>query len=118
MLKCRKVKSRHPENLFQYCIRVVERAFEEILNIVMINSLVLILNICSSQHQQQPYDIIIIGVKEIYQPILNAAVCRKTCWSSECLAGMRCEWCGITVCIYEYLINKKKRKIHLFYLDT
>lgn len=23
--------------------------------------------------------------------------CRKTCWSSECLAGMRCEWCGITV---------------------
>ncbi|CAF4225696.1 unnamed protein product, partial [Rotaria magnacalcarata] len=21
---------------------------------------------------------------------------RKTCWSSECLAGMRCEWCGIT----------------------
>ncbi|CAF0882276.1 unnamed protein product [Didymodactylos carnosus] len=26
----------------------------------------------------------------------KCAVCRKTCWSSECLAGMRCEWCGIT----------------------
>ena len=23
--------------------------------------------------------------------------CKKTCWSSECLAGMRCEWCGLTV---------------------
>lgn len=23
--------------------------------------------------------------------------CKKTCWSTECLAGMRCEWCGITV---------------------
>ncbi|CAN8017732.1 unnamed protein product [Ixodes persulcatus] len=22
--------------------------------------------------------------------------CKKTCWSAECLAGMRCEWCGIT----------------------
>ncbi|XP_052762684.1 diacylglycerol kinase theta-like isoform X2 [Mya arenaria] len=22
--------------------------------------------------------------------------CKKTCWSSECLAGMRCEWCGLT----------------------
>ncbi|CCD63966.1 Diacylglycerol kinase [Caenorhabditis elegans] len=23
-------------------------------------------------------------------------VCRKTCFSTECLAGMRCEWCGQT----------------------
>uniref|UniRef100_T1JKZ6 Diacylglycerol kinase n=1 Tax=Strigamia maritima TaxID=126957 RepID=T1JKZ6_STRMM len=22
--------------------------------------------------------------------------CKKTCWSAECLAGMKCEWCGIT----------------------
>ncbi|ESO02945.1 hypothetical protein HELRODRAFT_81183 [Helobdella robusta] len=22
--------------------------------------------------------------------------CKKTCWSAECLAGMRCEWCGVT----------------------
>ncbi|XP_074599951.1 diacylglycerol kinase theta isoform X2 [Brevipalpus obovatus] len=22
--------------------------------------------------------------------------CRKSCWSAECLAGMRCEWCGWT----------------------
>jgi diacylglycerol kinase (ATP) len=22
--------------------------------------------------------------------------CKKTCWSTECLAGMRCEWCGST----------------------
>lgn len=22
--------------------------------------------------------------------------CKKTCWSSECLAGIRCEWCGVT----------------------
>uniref|UniRef100_A0A5S6R0V6 Diacylglycerol kinase n=1 Tax=Trichuris muris TaxID=70415 RepID=A0A5S6R0V6_TRIMR len=26
----------------------------------------------------------------------KCAVCRKTCYSSECLAGMRCEWCGMT----------------------
>lgn len=25
--------------------------------------------------------------------------CKKTCWSAECLAGMRCEWCGWTVSI-------------------
>ncbi|UYV61514.1 DGKQ [Cordylochernes scorpioides] len=23
-------------------------------------------------------------------------MCRKTCWSAECLSGMRCEWCGTT----------------------
>ncbi|XP_049273173.1 diacylglycerol kinase theta isoform X1 [Rhipicephalus sanguineus] len=23
-------------------------------------------------------------------------LCKKTCWSAECLAGMRCEWCGVT----------------------
>jgi diacylglycerol kinase (ATP) len=23
--------------------------------------------------------------------------CKKTCWTVECLAGMRCEWCGIAV---------------------
>ena len=23
--------------------------------------------------------------------------CKKTCWSAECLTGMRCEWCGVTV---------------------
>ncbi|XP_067138852.1 diacylglycerol kinase theta [Centruroides vittatus] len=22
--------------------------------------------------------------------------CKKTCWSAECLTGMRCEWCGLT----------------------
>ncbi|XP_076069788.1 diacylglycerol kinase theta [Oratosquilla oratoria] len=22
---------------------------------------------------------------------------KKTCWTGECLAGMRCEWCGVTV---------------------
>ncbi|KAL8586573.1 hypothetical protein ACOMHN_053926 [Nucella lapillus] len=22
--------------------------------------------------------------------------CRKTCWTVECPAGMRCEWCGVT----------------------
>ncbi|XP_043194668.1 diacylglycerol kinase theta-like isoform X1 [Amphibalanus amphitrite] len=27
----------------------------------------------------------------------KCAVCRKTCWSSECLTGMRCEWCVTTV---------------------
>uniref|UniRef100_A0A915IID9 diacylglycerol kinase (ATP) n=1 Tax=Romanomermis culicivorax TaxID=13658 RepID=A0A915IID9_ROMCU len=26
----------------------------------------------------------------------KCANCRKTCWSAECLAGMRCEWCGLT----------------------
>lgn len=23
-------------------------------------------------------------------------LCKKTCWSAECLSGMRCEWCGWT----------------------
>uniref|UniRef100_A0A5K3F901 diacylglycerol kinase (ATP) n=2 Tax=Mesocestoides corti TaxID=53468 RepID=A0A5K3F901_MESCO len=23
--------------------------------------------------------------------------CKKTCWSAECLTGLRCEWCGVTV---------------------
>lgn len=27
----------------------------------------------------------------------KCAVCRKTCWSAECLTGFRCEWCGTTV---------------------
>ncbi|XP_076356051.1 diacylglycerol kinase theta-like isoform X1 [Tachypleus tridentatus] len=22
--------------------------------------------------------------------------CKKTCWSAECLSGIRCEWCGLT----------------------
>ncbi|OON15116.1 diacylglycerol kinase catalytic domain protein, partial [Opisthorchis viverrini] len=26
----------------------------------------------------------------------KCAACRKTCWSTECLTGVRCEWCGIT----------------------
>ena len=24
-------------------------------------------------------------------------VCKKACWTVECLAGMKCEWCGIAV---------------------
>ncbi|VEL26688.1 unnamed protein product [Protopolystoma xenopodis] len=27
----------------------------------------------------------------------KCAACRKACWSTECLTGMRCEWCGATV---------------------
>ncbi|XP_034253198.1 diacylglycerol kinase theta isoform X2 [Thrips palmi] len=26
----------------------------------------------------------------------KCCVCKKTCWSAECLAGCRCEWCGLT----------------------
>ncbi|KAI9576312.1 hypothetical protein GQX74_000107 [Glossina fuscipes] len=26
----------------------------------------------------------------------KCAYCKKNCWSSECLTGYRCEWCGIT----------------------
>ncbi|GAA50183.1 diacylglycerol kinase, partial [Clonorchis sinensis] len=26
----------------------------------------------------------------------KCAACKKTCWSTECLTGVRCEWCGIT----------------------
>lgn len=29
-------------------------------------------------------------------------MCKKTCWSAECLAGMRCEWCGVTAHAYCY----------------
>lgn len=27
----------------------------------------------------------------------KCALCKKTCWASECLSGYRCEWCGMTV---------------------
>lgn len=30
--------------------------------------------------------------------------CAKQCWTTDCLAGFRCEWCGITVSE-----NKKKK---------
>lgn len=33
----------------------------------------------------------------------KCAVCKKTCWSAECLVGYRCEWCGITVSIIALL---------------
>jgi diacylglycerol kinase (ATP) len=36
----------------------------------------------------------------------KCVVCKKTCWSAECLAGFRCEWCGMTVSIIA--------RIHLF----
>ncbi|CRL08161.1 CLUMA_CG020913, isoform B [Clunio marinus] len=26
----------------------------------------------------------------------KCAYCKKTCWSTECLTGYRCEWCGFT----------------------
>ncbi|ALC47811.1 CG31140 [Drosophila busckii] len=26
----------------------------------------------------------------------KCAYCKKTCWSSECLTGYRCEWCGMS----------------------
>ncbi|XP_031357921.1 diacylglycerol kinase theta isoform X3 [Photinus pyralis] len=26
----------------------------------------------------------------------KCALCKKTCWTSECLSGYRCEWCGMT----------------------
>ena len=26
----------------------------------------------------------------------KCAACKKTCWTAECLAGVRCEWCGLT----------------------
>ncbi|KAK3087762.1 hypothetical protein FSP39_010295 [Pinctada imbricata] len=29
-------------------------------------------------------------------PNSKCVSCKKTCWSSECMAGMRCEWCGVT----------------------
>ncbi|XP_047500259.1 diacylglycerol kinase theta-like isoform X2 [Penaeus chinensis] len=30
-------------------------------------------------------------------PNSKCVVDKKTCWTAECLAGMRCEWCGFTV---------------------
>ena len=27
----------------------------------------------------------------------KCALCRKSCWSSECLSGYRCAWCTVTV---------------------
>lgn len=33
--------------------------------------------------------------------------CAKPCWTSDCLAGFRCEWCGITVSTQLPAINLK-----------
>lgn len=33
----------------------------------------------------------------------KCALCKKTCWTTECLSGYRCEWCGITVSINIFL---------------
>ena len=27
----------------------------------------------------------------------KCSVCKKTCWSGDCLTGYRCDWCGLTV---------------------
>lgn len=38
-------------------------------------------------------------------------ICRRTCSSSDILAGMRCEWCGITVSVF-FL-----KYIYIFFLN-
>ncbi|KAF6028330.1 DGKQ [Bugula neritina] len=30
----------------------------------------------------------------------KCSVCKKTCWSGDCLTGYRCEWCGVTAHSY------------------
>jgi hypothetical protein len=56
-------------------------------------------------------------------PNSKCVSCKKTCWSSECLAGMRCEWCGVTVSCPEsesngtggwfvYMYKKCDKKVH------
>ncbi|XP_011329379.1 diacylglycerol kinase theta isoform X7 [Ooceraea biroi] len=32
----------------------------------------------------------------------KCAVCKKSCFSAECLSGFRCEWCGMTLHAYCY----------------
>ncbi|XP_028050360.1 diacylglycerol kinase theta isoform X9 [Monomorium pharaonis] len=32
----------------------------------------------------------------------KCAVCKKSCFTAECLAGFRCEWCGMTLHAYCY----------------
>ncbi|XP_067205136.1 diacylglycerol kinase theta isoform X7 [Linepithema humile] len=32
----------------------------------------------------------------------KCALCKKSCFSTECLSGFRCEWCGITLHAYCY----------------
>jgi len=34
-------------------------------------------------------------------------LCRKSCWSAECLAGWKCEWCGLAVKISFIFFNVK-----------
>ncbi|CAH8454501.1 unnamed protein product [Heterobilharzia americana] len=47
----------------------------------------------SSSHVQQSHH-----WREGNLPVNSkCASCRKTCWSAECLTGIRCEWCGVTV---------------------
>lgn len=38
----------------------------------------------------------------------KCASCRKTCWSAECLTGLRCEWCGVTVSGIAYFFSLVK----------
>ncbi len=36
--------------------------------------------------------------------------CRRACWSAECLTGMRCQLCGLTVSILVYLTHLKLKE--------
>lgn len=36
----------------------------------------------------------------------KCVMCKKTCWSAECLAGFRCEWCGMSVSSEFYSLLK------------
>ncbi|VDO96237.1 unnamed protein product [Soboliphyme baturini] len=41
----------------------------------------------------------------------KCAVCRKTCWSAECLAGMRCEWCCVTVSLTDQIVVDRRQTV-------
>lgn len=38
----------------------------------------------------------------------KCALCKKSCFSAECLSGFRCEWCGITVKKDSYIYTLRR----------
>lgn len=46
----------------------------------------------------------------------KCALCRKSCWSSECLTGYRCAWCTTTVRSLPFVLpqNLQMGKVHKF----
>ena len=44
-------------------------------------------------------------------PGAKCLVCRKSCWSGECLASWKCEWCGLAVSSTSLAHRNQRRRL-------